>query len=124
MSTIKKAVTALFLSAALSAPALAADGAAKARMDAPEVQGGVRVTYADLNLASSAGQEILDRRIKHAAEKVCGRLNGTLRTDMEVRKCRRKAIAAVQSSRDLAIATYNAQRLASADPSDIRLIAQ
>lgn len=120
MNTIKPTIAALILSATLSTPALAIDGG----VDTPSDRASVRVSHADLNLASAAGQEILDRRIKRAAEKVCGRLNGTLRTDMKVRKCRRGAIAAAQPSRDLAISNYSGERLASAQSSDIRLIAQ
>ena len=82
------------------------------------------VTYGDLNLASKAGQDILDRRIKNAAEKVCGLENGMLSVDLKVRACRREAVEAAAASRDLAIAEYTQNRLAKASQKSLRLSAQ
>lgn len=56
----------------------------------------VSVSYADLNLASTAGRETLQQRISHAARRVCGSANlrqaGSLRQLSDNRKCQQRAI--------------------------------
>ncbi|MEO0462197.1 MAG: UrcA family protein [Pseudomonadota bacterium] len=73
------------------------------------------INYADLNLGSQKGQEILDRRIEAALEKVCGRLENRPIFDGAVRKCQTQTRITAQRSRDLAIARYNNPQLASND---------
>ncbi|MEM9310688.1 MAG: UrcA family protein [Pseudomonadota bacterium] len=115
MTMIKTAAAAIALAAALAAPGTVAHAG---KMPS------VKVSYADLNLSSKAGQEIFDRRIKNAVEKVCGRLDRTLANDVQVRRCRKKTIAAAQASRDLAVANYSENRFAKADSATIRMVAQ
>lgn len=56
---------------ALVSPVLLAQAAASGPGDAPAIQ----VSYAGLDLSSPAGAEILYRRLKGAAEHVCGSVN-------------------------------------------------
>jgi UrcA family protein len=72
--------------AALAVPAIAADGAGST----------VSVRYNDLNLATKAGQEELDRRLERAARNVCGLdavRTGTRLPSAEARRCYREARA-------------------------------
>lgn len=50
------------------------------------------VSYADLNLASIAGQKTLNARIARAASDVCGPSSYDLRQRMAFNACRTKAI--------------------------------
>ena len=55
----------------------------------------IEVTYDDLNLASKKGQQILQRRIRHAAEKVCAtraRTTGSRIRDKAGADCYRTAM--------------------------------
>lgn len=115
MTMIKTTAAALALISAIAAPAVAAEAATKQS---------AAVTYADLNLASDAGRAVLDRRIEHAVEKVCGRTTGNAGMDASVRKCQRDTLASARKSRDLAVADYASKRLAKADSKVIRLVAQ
>lgn len=81
------------------------------------------VTYADLNLSSKAGQAVLDSRIENAIEKVCGRTTGKIGFDMAVRKCQKTAKTNAVQARDLAVASYSQERLATADTKVIRIVA-
>ena len=57
----------------------------------------VRVSYADLNLASAEGRAQLDRRIAGAARSICGTYFPTdLRMFALVRDCREDAIASAR----------------------------
>jgi UrcA family protein len=60
------------------------------------------VSYADLNLASSAGQDAVQRRIQAAARQVCGttsfRNAGGLRSAAANRRCIDEAIAEALSA--------------------------
>lgn len=57
----------------------------------------VRVSYADLNLASAEGRARLDRRIAGAARSICGTYFPTdLRTFALVQDCREEAIASAR----------------------------
>jgi UrcA family protein len=53
-----------------------------------------RLTYADLNLSSSAGVEVLNARIRNAARQACGQRFGrvSLREYAQVRACKREFI--------------------------------
>jgi UrcA family protein len=63
------------------------------------------VQYGDLNLASAAGRDVLDRRLNQAVQIVCGRGIGQhLYVKMAIRKCQIKAEAAIAPQRDLALA--------------------
>ena len=65
---------------------------------------GVAVSYADLNLASTAGRHILDRRIANAAEQLCGRFSPVdLYFAAAVQACRAETIASTQSQRNAAV---------------------
>lgn len=63
------------------------------------------VSFADLNLNSDRGVDILDRRIRHAAEQVCGgQPQGNLLFGGPMRQCQRETLAACRPARDRAIA--------------------
>ncbi len=83
----------LLLAVFLAAPALAA----------PElsVPGRVIVRTADLDLASVAGQRLLDRRLAHAVIEVCGAASAAdLAGSNTVRRCRVETLARVTSERE------------------------
>ena len=86
------AVSAGLLSLVAAAPATAQDASS------------IAVGYADLNLASPLGRNILDRRIANAASQLCGTarqvdLNATAAVD----ECREATIEGVQPQRDAAV---------------------
>ena len=56
------------------------------------------VSYADLNLSSPAGQATLDRRIKRAAEQVCGSEHDlSLKVRQVARECQSEVIAGAKA---------------------------
>lgn len=71
-------VTAATALVAISTPAIAGSDTTKS----------MEVEYRDLNLSTAAGQELLDRRIDHAAAKVC--MLGEHRTGTRVPSAERK----------------------------------
>ena len=73
------------------------------------------VEYADLNLATSAGQAALDRRIRRAVNAVCGPMQNRPSLDATVRLCRTETMLIARQSRDLAVASYGDGTLAKAD---------
>ena len=78
-----------------------AAGAAPAFASSPE---GITVSYADLNLASVAGRDILDRRIAGAAEQLCGQARPVeLSWAAAVETCRAETIALTQPQRNAAV---------------------
>lgn len=93
--------------------ALAAIGStmALAGTAAPALAETVEVKYADLNLASAEGEQILQRRIDQAAKRACGldqiRTGTRLKSD-ESKKCYREAKA--QATKQIAALT-DAKRL-------------
>ena len=98
------AAIALGTAATLAAPAIA--------QDAPSVS----VSFADLNLSSEAGTEILDRRIKNAITNVCGgEAPRDLRSRGAYNRCLDQTALAVQPMRDLAVNDYRNGRLAAND---------
>lgn len=115
MNTMKTITAALALTAAVGVPAFGAQAA---------TQSSAKVTYADLNLASAQGREVLDARIEHAIKSVCGRTTGKIGMDQAVKDCRRQTMASAKQSRDLAVADYAAGRFAKVDSKVIRLVAQ
>ena len=87
------------LAAVLAATAFVAPTVSHAA--APE---SVRVSYADLNLGSDSGQQVLKRRIDHAAKTVC--LVGEWRNLALVRateQCRDETIASTEPAFDAAV---------------------
>lgn len=58
----------------------------------------VKVSYADLNLASPAGIRTLHRRIDSAARSVCGYSDAFNRTEMEVRYAARSCYKAAMAN--------------------------
>lgn len=63
------------------------------------------VRTGDLNLATTAGERTLNRRIEHAATLVCGRPDPyDIAMSAPVRACRNRAIKRVAPQIDLAIA--------------------
>lgn len=63
------------------------------------------VRYGDLNLASAQGAATLQRRIKLAAEKVCGRPDARdIKASQAAAACRADAMAAARPGVELAIA--------------------
>lgn len=59
----------------------------------------VRVSYADLDVASSAGMKTLEKRVTTAAGTVCGRRDTVdLQQQAQYNKCRRTAISNAMDS--------------------------
>jgi UrcA family protein len=88
----------MLASAAIAAAALvAAPASAEITIEAGYAPVQARVNIADLNLASDAGQTALDRRVRFAAQQICGPEGTTdLSTFQEARKCSARAIASVK----------------------------
>ena len=65
---------------------------------------GIAVSYADLNLSSAAGREVLDRRIANAAGQLCGEFRAVeLGWAAAVEACRAETIALAQPQRNAAL---------------------
>lgn len=79
---------------------------------APDQPRQARVGYADLNLASTKGQQTLDRRLRRALDMVCGTTAVSLKEFGEVRKCRKNAMAQIEPQRQAAIANAGRVRVA------------
>lgn len=76
----------------------------------------VEVSYADLNLESQVGQEILDRRLRNAVEIACGGpAQPNLVFGRAVHKCIAKMMPIAEAEAELAVASYKTQRLALRD---------
>ena len=70
------------------------------------------VSYADLDLASPAGQAALDRRIENAVRHVCGTAFPIdLQSQRDVRRCRSETRADVQAQRNDAFAQAQNNRI-------------
>ena len=63
-----------------------------------------RVPYGDLNLASPAGVETLDRRLDRAIKRICGHDLRHLRVSRAIAECREKTRASILPQRSYAIA--------------------
>ena len=64
-----------------------------------------RVSYSDLNLASTAGQDQLDRRLNLALKMVCGRESGQSGKEwLAARQCEKRAMTQIAPQRAIAIA--------------------
>ena len=100
MSKSMAALAAVVMSAALLVPTVS---------HAEDTQS-VRVSYADLNLATAIGQDRLDRRVAFAAKVACdlGETSSELRLASLTQTCRDGAIAGVQPQ--LAAAITSARR--------------
>jgi len=90
-------------------PALAALAVASALLvptvSQAEDQTSVRVTYADLDLAKSIGQQRLQHRIAFAAERVCGVADARdLNYTRAVGDCRSETVAVAQPAFQMAVA--------------------
>ncbi len=65
------------------------------------------VSYADLDLASQAGQATLQHRVARAIEVVCGESDGTLVSEAAaIKACKRQALAS--TTRQMTVAVANA----------------
>ena len=88
------------LAACLAAPALASNATSSAATGAVANAGSAVLTWADLNLASEAGQATLERRIESAERQACMNATATgsrIRAAREVQACKadvRRQIAA------------------------------
>lgn len=70
------------------------------------------VSYADLDLSTSAGQATLDGRIDRAIRRVCGSAYPiALRSVADVRRCRVQTLADVQAQRNDALAQAHNTRI-------------
>jgi UrcA family protein len=100
------------MTAALALAGAVISSPAYARIDSDAKS--VTVKTADLNLSAEAGRAVLTRRIKHAAEIVCGRAYpADVRATMETRACRTDAVANAMPQVQLALAkTARGERLA------------
>ena len=100
--TNKIIAAAAFALAFSSAPAAAGEPVAQ-----------VEVSYADLNLSSQSGQDILESRIRNAVKQVCGGpAQPNITFGRPVRDCMKQARAAAMEAHELAVANYKTQRLA------------
>jgi UrcA family protein len=91
-------------------PALAALATAAAlvvsTVSHAEDQASVRVSYADLDLAKSIGQQRLQHRIGYAAERVCGTADvRDLNFTRAVTDCRQETVADAQPAYHAAVAS-------------------
>ena len=69
------------------------------------------VNYSDLDLSTAHGVRLLDRRLRSAAETVCGPTSDSdPRGKNEVRHCRTETLAVARAQRDTAIADASAPR--------------
>jgi UrcA family protein len=80
----------LLLAGAWQCDALAAAPAAPSTQDVEQIT----VRFGDLNIDQPAGAAVLYRRIRHAAERVCGepRLPGERAVSLDWRRCVAKAV--------------------------------
>jgi UrcA family protein len=97
-NTMKSTLPALIVAAAALVSAIPSATFAR------EVVTTERVPYADLNLASEAGIETLDRRLERAVKRVCGGDARHMGLQDEVIECREKARAGIAPQRNYAIA--------------------
>ena len=71
------------------------------------------VRTADLNLASNAGQQALDRRLVIAAGEVCGEASDSdLKGQNDVRQCRNDVLAAARSKARTIVAAKSGDTIA------------
>lgn len=69
-----------------------------------------RVSYADLNLTSAAGQKALDSRVRRAVRTVCGDTSAKdLAGSRIVRTCQKRAFASARPQVMIALAKANRQ---------------
>ena len=83
----------------------------------------IAVSYADLNLASDVGRNVLDRRIASAAGQLCGQaLLADLGDSAAVRACLDATIASVQPQRDAVLGNrYGTVQISQAGGGSIRV---
>jgi UrcA family protein len=80
---------------------------------APDQPRQAHVNYQDLNLATTSGQQRLDRRLHIAMDRVCGsRWTNNLNEQREYRKCRNRALAEIAPQRQAAILKASGVRVA------------
>ncbi len=107
---IRKILTAATL-ATLAAAALCAAPAMAQDQDVVTI----KVGYSDLNLASTAGAAVLQRRIDSAVTQICGRVEGyDLQRRAAIVQCRRQVSAVPSEDGRQAIAKARQTVLASA----------
>ena len=106
----RKAMKTILLFAAFAASVTASPASAEAGSAPPASQ---RVGYADLDLSSHTGRHILDRRIRAAANMLCGTPSSAdARGISKIRKCRAATSASVEAQRNAALQTTRQQRAA------------
>ena len=71
-----------------------------------------QVPYGDLNLATAAGVEALDRRLDRAVERVCGAVTprGSIQQGQLIRECMKQARQSIHGQREFAIANATGNR--------------
>jgi UrcA family protein len=86
--------------------AVALTGATLAVSTSASAQTGdsISVRYDDLDLASSAGSDRFDRRVRQAARAVCGDLSADLRLNGTVAACQADAVAGARANAQIALA--------------------
>lgn len=78
----------------------------------------VQVSYADLDLASAHGKAAFDRRIQHAAQRVCGPvLQRDLMMTAAVNRCVAATLESIQPAVELAYRNAANRQLAARDMS-------
>ena len=83
---------------------------------AAENEDGIEVSYADLNLSSQVGREILDRRLRNAVQSACGGPVGrNLSAWRATRKCIDDTMPEAEAQARLAVASFEARTVAHKD---------
>ena len=83
------------------------------------------VHYGDLNLATVDGQAALNRRIAHAADKVCWQADGpTLTEHQQYAACRSTALASAQPTLNAVIASARSEHRYAMNGSAIAMLAR
>lgn len=103
--SIKGSIVAVLAAFTLGAGAVKAEDGPSSGQTTEPLRAQRAVAYGDLNLASTAGQEALQQRIRAAARQVCGttsyRNAGGLSTAAANRRCIDEAIAEARSAIDV-----------------------
>jgi UrcA family protein len=95
-----------------------------ASAEAPRVESSRQVAYSDLDLASTAGRDHLDKRIALAVRQVCGSIDPRALSQVaDIRRCRREAANTAARGRELALSTRGRREgvaMMTVDPTKMR----
>lgn len=95
---------------ALSGAVLVAAGLCMAGPATAQTADSVTVSTTDLNLSSNSGRAMLNARIGHAVEHICGSLHTRSTSELQNRlECSRQALVQAQPQADRMIAAANSR---------------